>query len=112
MPDAITINIEHLKIGMFIYIKDVEIEGVEFLAPLNSVVVGVKTARAAIEEVEEEEGEEGEVYEFYWLGDDINSINDLIKIGESYEEKKNCTLKQNNDCFHYESFRQPHTIFF
>ena len=30
LPDAITINIEHLKIGMFIYIKDVEIEGVEF----------------------------------------------------------------------------------
>lgn len=59
LPDAITINIEHLKIGMFIYIKDVKIEGVEFLAPLNSVVVGVKTARAAIEEVEEEEGAEG-----------------------------------------------------
>ena len=39
-------------------------------------------------EEEGEEGEEGEVYEFYWLGDDINSINDLIKIGESYEEKK------------------------
>jgi large subunit ribosomal protein L25 len=63
LPDAITINIEHLKIGMFIYIKDIEVEGVKFLAPSNSVVVGVKTARAAIEEVEvedevEEEGEE------------------------------------------------------
>ena len=61
LPDAITINIEHLKIGMFIYIKDIEVDDVEFLAPSNSVVVGVKTARAAIEEeVEEEEGEEGE----------------------------------------------------
>jgi large subunit ribosomal protein L25 len=63
LPDAITINIEHLKIGMFIYIKDIEVEGVEFLAPSNSVVVGVKTARAAIEEVEVEdevEDEEGE----------------------------------------------------
>ena len=59
LPDAITINIEHLKIGMFVYIKDIQIEGAEFLAPPNSVVVGVKTARAAIEEVEEEE-EEGE----------------------------------------------------
>ena len=64
LPDAITIDIEHLKIGMFIYIKDIEIEGAEFLAPPNSVVVGVKTARAAIEEEEEEgegegEGEEG-----------------------------------------------------
>ena len=62
LPDAITIEIEHLKIGMFIYIKDIEVKGVQFLAPLNSVVVGVKTARAAVEEeVEEElEGEEGE----------------------------------------------------
>jgi large subunit ribosomal protein L25 len=63
LPDAITINIEHLKIGMFIYIKDIEVEGVKFLAPSNSVVVGVKTARAAIEEVEVEdevEDEEGE----------------------------------------------------
>ena len=61
LPDAITINIEHLKIGMFIYLKDIEVADVEFLAPSNSVVVGVKTARAANEEeVEEEEGEEGE----------------------------------------------------
>ena len=61
LPDAITINIEHLKIGMFIYIKDIEVEGAEFLAPSNSVVVGVKTARAAIEDVvEEEAGEAGE----------------------------------------------------
>ncbi len=59
LPEAINIDIEHLKIGMFIYIKDVVIEGAEFLAPPNSVVVGVKTARAAIVE-EEIEGEEGE----------------------------------------------------
>ena len=58
LPDAITINIEHLKIGMFIYIKDIEVKGVEFLAPENSVVVGVKTARTAIEEVELDEDEE------------------------------------------------------
>jgi len=54
LPDSISLNIEDLKIGMFIYIKDIEIEGCEFLAPPNSVVVGVKTARAAIEEIEEE----------------------------------------------------------
>jgi len=59
LPEAINIDIEHLKIGMFIYIKDVVIEGAEFLAPPNSVVVGVKTARAAIVE-EEIKGEEGE----------------------------------------------------
>ena len=60
LPDAITLNIENLKIGMFTYIKDIVIEGCEFIAPSNSVVVGVKTARAAIEEEEEEaEGTEG-----------------------------------------------------
>jgi len=60
LPDAITLNIEHLKIGMFTYIKDIVIEGCEFIAPSNSVIVGVKTARAAIEEEEEEEEEEGD----------------------------------------------------
>ena len=61
-PDAIELNIEHLEIGQFIYIKDIEEDGCEFLAPDNAVVVGVKTARAAIEdelaEAEEEEEEE------------------------------------------------------
>ena len=61
MPDAIELDIEHLKIGQFIYIKDLDQDGCEFLAPDNSVVVGVKTARAAIEEeVEEDEELEGE----------------------------------------------------
>ena len=60
LPDAITLNIEHLKIGMFTYIKDIVIEGCEFIAPSNSVIVGVKTARAAIEEEEAEEEEEEE----------------------------------------------------
>ena len=61
-PDAIELDIEHLEIGQFIYIKDIEEDGCEFLAPDNAVVVGVKTARAAIEdelaEAEEEEEEE------------------------------------------------------
>ena len=59
LPDEINLNIEHLKIGMFTYIKDITIQGCEFLAPDNSVIVGVKTARAAIEEVVVEEGDEG-----------------------------------------------------
>ncbi|MBT4217541.1 MAG: 50S ribosomal protein L25/general stress protein Ctc [Flavobacteriales bacterium] len=67
MPDAIELDIEHLKIGQFIYIKDLDQDGCEFLAPDNSVVVGVKTARSAIEEEvegdEELEGEEGETTE-------------------------------------------------
>ena len=59
LPHAININIEDLAIGMFIYIKDINIEGCEFLAPPNSVVVGVKTARTAIE-VEEEDNEDAD----------------------------------------------------
>ena len=59
LPDAITIDISDLKIGEFIYIKDLRSEEYNFLAPDNAVVVGVKTARNVIEEVEEE-GVEGE----------------------------------------------------
>ena len=62
LPDAIEIDISELQIGMFIYIKDLKSDKYSFLASDNSVVVGVKTARAAIEEevAEVEEGEEGE----------------------------------------------------
>jgi large subunit ribosomal protein L25 len=59
LPNSIELNIEHLNIGMFTYIKDITIEGCELVAPGNSVVVGVKTARAAVEEEVEEEVEEG-----------------------------------------------------
>ena len=55
LPDAIEIDIENVKIGEFIYIKDINLEGCQFLAPDSSVVVGVKTARGAIEEESEEE---------------------------------------------------------
>jgi large subunit ribosomal protein L25 len=64
LPDAITIDISDLKIGMFVYIKDLRSDVYDFLAADNSVVVGVKTARNAIEdelaESEEAEGVEGE----------------------------------------------------
>jgi large subunit ribosomal protein L25 len=65
LPNSIELNIEHLNIGMFTYIKDISIEGCELVAPGNSVVVGVKTARAVVEEeVEEvEEGAEGDTTE-------------------------------------------------
>ena len=67
LPDAITIDISDLKIGMFVYIKDLRSDVYDFLAADNSVVVGVKTARNAIEdelaESEEVEGAEGEAGE-------------------------------------------------
>ena len=59
LPNSIELNIDHLNIGMFTYIKDITVEGCELIAPGNSVVVGVKTARAVIEEEVEEEVEEG-----------------------------------------------------
>ena len=59
LPNSIELNIDHLNIGMFTYIKDITVEGCELIAPGNSVVVGVKTARAAVEEEVEEEVEEG-----------------------------------------------------
>ena len=58
LPDAIEIDIENVKIGEFIYIKDISLDGCQFLAPDSSVVVGVKTARGAIEEESEEEENE------------------------------------------------------
>ena len=83
IPDAIEIDIENLKIGQFIYIKDLDQEGCEFLAPDNSVVVGVKTARAAIEEVEEDEEEvEGESAE----GGESKSEGDETKQESTAEE--------------------------
>ena len=61
LPDAIDINIEELKIGKFLYIGDIRDEKYTFLAGDKSVIVGVKTARGAIEDEEEGEGgtEEG-----------------------------------------------------
>jgi large subunit ribosomal protein L25 len=86
MPDAIELDIEHLKIGQFIYIKDLDQDGCEFLAPDNSVVVGVKTARSAIEEEvegdEELEGEEGETTE----GGESKSEGDETKQESPAEE--------------------------
>lgn len=58
LPDAIDINIEELKIGKFLYIGDIRDERYTFLAGDKSVIVGVKTARGAVEEEEEEEGTE------------------------------------------------------
>ena len=61
LPDAIELNVESLAIGMFIYIKDINIDGCQFLAPESSVVVGVKTARNVIEDVDsDDESDESE----------------------------------------------------
>tara|TARA_B100001769_G_C21928693_1_gene500594 strand:+ start:118 stop:768 length:651 start_codon:yes stop_codon:yes gene_type:complete len=61
MPEDINIDITPLRIGHKKRVSDLSISGLKFLDPLNAVVVGVQTARAAIEEEEEdeEEGAEG-----------------------------------------------------
>jgi large subunit ribosomal protein L25 len=64
MPESIEIDISPIKIGDKRRVSDLESKGLKFLDPLNAVVVGVQTARAAIEEEDEEdeeavEGQEG-----------------------------------------------------
>tara|TARA_B100000900_G_scaffold220896_1_gene187412 strand:+ start:1120 stop:1764 length:645 start_codon:yes stop_codon:yes gene_type:complete len=59
LPDAIEIDIEKIRIGKFIYIGEIRNDNYTFLAPDSAVIVGVKTARGALEEEEEEDsGEE------------------------------------------------------
>ena len=58
MPDAVSIDINPIKIGDKIRVSDLNVSGLNFLDPKNAVVVGVQTARVIIEEEEEEEDTE------------------------------------------------------
>jgi len=61
LPDFINADISKLKIGMKVVVSDVADEKLTIMHPENTVVVQVRTARAAVEDEEEdEEGEEGE----------------------------------------------------
>ena len=84
LPDSISINVEDLAIGMFIYIKDISIDGCEFLAPPNSVVVGVKTARTAILETVDNEDDEESTEE----SEASSSNEDEKKEGDGSENKE------------------------
>ena len=84
LPDSISINVEDLAIGMFIYIKDISIDGCEFLAPPNSVVVGVKTARTAIVETVDNEDDE----ESTEASETSSSNEEEKKDGDSSENKE------------------------
>tara|TARA_B100001093_G_scaffold166732_1_gene159326 strand:+ start:1298 stop:1915 length:618 start_codon:yes stop_codon:yes gene_type:complete len=61
LPDAITINIESMKIGDKVYVRDLSEEKYDVLTSKNAVIVAVKTARNIIEEEEEEIAEGAEV---------------------------------------------------
>lgn len=60
IPDAITLDINPLKIGDSIRVKQVEIPGITILEPQNSVVVGVRMARGAVKPTDEDETPEAE----------------------------------------------------
>ena len=61
LPDFINADISKLRIGDKVYVTELDSEEYTILHPENTVVVQVRTARAAIEdELEDEEGEEGE----------------------------------------------------
>ncbi len=62
LPDQLVIDISKLKIGDSIFVADVQEDKLTFLDNPKSIIVGVFTARAVIEEEEEEEeeGAEGE----------------------------------------------------
>ena len=60
LPDAITLDIAKLKIGMSIRVKNIEIPGVTILDPASAVVVSVKMARGAVKGADTDDEEEEE----------------------------------------------------
>jgi len=60
LPEAITLDIAKLKIGMSIRVKNIEIPGVTILDPANAVVVSVKMARGAVKGADTDDDEEEE----------------------------------------------------
>jgi len=51
LPDYIMISIDNLEIGDSVKVSDIKRDDVTFLDPANSVILGVRTARAVVEEV-------------------------------------------------------------
>ena len=50
LPDDVTVSIDNLEIGDSIKVSDMKAENVTFLDPASNVIVGVRTARAVVEE--------------------------------------------------------------
>ena len=57
LPDFIVLKTDHLDIGDSIKIMDIKQDNVTFLDPPSTVLVGVRTARAVVEEVPGAPGE-------------------------------------------------------
>lgn len=61
LPEELEVDISSLKIGESIRVRDLDIEGVDFIGRGDGVVAAVKTARTVValdEDTEEEEGAE------------------------------------------------------
>ena len=50
LPDFVEVNIDPLEIGDSIRVRDIAVDGVEFLDSPNNVITAVKTTRAVVEE--------------------------------------------------------------
>lgn len=61
LPDHIEVNVDHLKIGMSVQVKDIELENLKIVNHENTIIVSVEKTRVMeVEEVDEIEGVEGE----------------------------------------------------
>jgi large subunit ribosomal protein L25 len=60
MPGMIDLNIENLRIGQTLRIKDLNTEGYEILGEPTRTIVAVRTSRNAVDDADEEEEGEGE----------------------------------------------------
>jgi len=58
IPDSITLEVSHIRIGQGIKISEINIPGVTILDPASAMVISVKVSRGALEEEEEEEEDE------------------------------------------------------
>ena len=67
IPTQIDIDVRHVEIGDSIYIRDLNEENLEFLAPEDQILMSVVRARIEVdevaEEIDEEEGDEEETEE-------------------------------------------------
>lgn len=59
LPDYIAVDVSDLKIGERILVRDVELDGIEFMAPGDATLVSIRRPRQVIE-IDEDEDEDGE----------------------------------------------------
>lgn len=58
LPDVIDVDINELRIGQQINVKDIRVDGYNIMHPEDTVICQVRTSRTAVSEIEEEEAEE------------------------------------------------------